>query len=60
MLSELIKDRSRIHTRDIRMTTFPHENSQVIVESGLIDTRHIKVFDITGKVLESGPWNRPL
>ena len=54
MLSELIKDRSRIHTRDIRMTTFPHENSQVIVEGELIDTRHIKVFDITGKVLEPG------
>lgn len=54
MLSELIKDRSRIHTRDIRMTTFPHENSEVIVAGDLIDTRYIKIFDITGKVLEPG------
>lgn len=54
MLSDLIKDRPRIHTRDIRMTTFPHDNDQVIVKGELIDTRYIRIFDITGKVLEPG------
>ncbi|MCF8113185.1 MAG: DUF2889 domain-containing protein [Desulfotignum sp.] len=54
MLAELIKDLSRIHTRDIRMTTFPHENGQVIVVGELIDTRYVKIFDITGRVLEPG------
>ncbi len=54
MLADLIKDLSRIHTRDIRMSTFPHDNSQVIVTGELIDTRYIRIFDITGKVLEPG------
>ncbi len=54
MLADLITDRPRIHTRDIRMTTFPHENSRVIVAGELIDTRYIKIFDITGKILEPG------
>jgi hypothetical protein len=54
MLADLITDRPRIHTRDIRMTTFPHDNSQVIVAGELIDTRYIPIFDITGKLLEPG------
>ena len=54
MLSDIVKKRFQIHTREIRMTTFPHENSQVIVAGELIDTRHIKIFDISGKILEPG------
>jgi hypothetical protein len=54
MLADLLTERPRIHTRDIRMTTFPHDNSQVIVAGELMDTRHIKIFDITGKRLEPG------
>jgi hypothetical protein len=54
MLADLIKDLSRIHTRDIRMSTFPHDNSQVIVTGELMDIRYIKIFDITGKILEPG------
>jgi hypothetical protein len=54
MLAELIKDLSRIHTRDIRMTTFPHEDGQVIVAGELTDIRYVKIFDITGRVLEPG------
>ena len=54
MLADLINDRPRIHTRDIRMTTFPHENGRVIVAGELIDTRYIKIFDITGNILEPG------
>ena len=54
MLSDLIKDRVQIHTRDIRMSTFSHDKSQVIVMGELTDTRYVNVFDITGKLLEPG------
>lgn len=54
MLADLITDCPKIHTRDIRMTTFPHENGQVIVAGELIDTRYVKIFDITGHVKEPG------
>ncbi len=54
MLAEFIKDLSRIHTRDISMTTFPYENGQVIVTGELTDTRYVKIFDITGHVKEPG------
>ncbi|HKL01108.1 MAG TPA: DUF2889 domain-containing protein [Desulfotignum sp.] len=54
MLADLINNRSRIHTRDISMTTFPHEKGQVIVAGELTDTRYVKIFDITGQVLEPG------
>jgi hypothetical protein len=54
MLSDLIKDRFAIHTRDIRMSTFPHEKGQVLIMGELTDTRYVKIFDITGKVLEPG------
>ena len=54
MLADLINNRSRIHTRDIRMATWPHEGGQVIVSGELHDTRYIPVFDITGQVREPG------
>ena len=54
MLADLIKDLSQIHTRDIRMSTFPHEHGQILVMGELIDTRYIRIFDITGKILEPG------
>jgi hypothetical protein len=54
MLADLITNRSRIHTRDIRMTTFPHEGGQVIVAGELTDIRYVKIFDITGHALEPG------
>ncbi len=54
MLADLIKNLSKIHTRDICMATYPHEKGQVIVAGELIDTRYVKIFDITGRVLEPG------
>jgi hypothetical protein len=36
------------------MATYPHEKGQVIVAGELIDTRYVKIFDITGRVLEPG------
>ncbi|HSL62276.1 MAG TPA: DUF2889 domain-containing protein [Desulfotignum sp.] len=54
MLADLIKHRSRIHTRDIRMTTYPQDGGQVIVAGELTDTRYVTIFDITGRVLEPG------
>jgi len=54
MLADLINNLSRIHTRNISMTTFPHEGGQVIVSGELHDIRYIPVFDITGQVREPG------
>ncbi len=54
MLADLINNLSRIHTRNISMTTFPHNDGRVIVAGELTDTRYVKIFDITGRVLEPG------
>ncbi len=54
MLNKIIENKIKIHTRDIRLATYAHTNSQVIVHGVLKDQRYIKVFDITGKVLEPG------
>jgi hypothetical protein len=55
MNSEIRPRHPRIHTREIRLHTFPHENNQILVHGELLDTRHIPVFDITGEVRPPGP-----
>lgn len=54
MLNKIVKNKTKIHTRDIQLATYPHTDSRVIVHGILKDWRYIKVFDITGKVLEPG------
>lgn len=54
MLNKIVKNKTKIHTRDIRLATYPHTDSRVIVHGILKDWRYIKVFDITGKVLDPG------
>ena len=54
MLNKLIENKSKIHTRDIRLVTYPHTNSRVIVHGVLKDQRHTRMFDITGAVLKPG------
>ncbi len=49
MLTEIINKRSKIHTRDISLATYPHTDSQVLVHGELKDKRYIPVFDVTGK-----------
>lgn len=55
MLEDTIKKLTRIHTRDIRLATYPHTGSQVLVQGELKDERHIPVFDIIGQVKAPGP-----
>jgi Protein of unknown function (DUF2889) len=54
MLDKLIENKSKIHTRDIQLATYPHTDSQVIVHGVLKDQRYIRVFDVTGFVKEPG------
>jgi len=49
MLREMIKERSKIHTRNISLTTYPQSDSRVLVQGELKDQRYIPVFDVTGK-----------
>ncbi|MCD4721588.1 MAG: DUF2889 domain-containing protein [Desulfobacula sp.] len=54
MLNKIIENKSKIHTRDIRLATYPHTDSSVIIHGVLKDQRYIRVFDITGAVMEPG------
>jgi len=54
MLNKIIENKSKIHTRDIRLATYPHTDSSVIVHGVLKDRRYIRVFDVTGGVKEPG------
>ncbi|WP_457552978.1 DUF2889 domain-containing protein [Desulfobacula sp.] len=54
MLNNLIEKKTKIHTRDIQLATYPHTDSQVIVHGVLKDRRYIKVFDVTGDIKEPG------
>ena len=54
MLNKIIETKSKIHTRDIQLATYPHTDSRVIVHGVLKDRRYTKVFDITGEVNEPG------
>ena len=53
-LKELIKNKKKIHTRNIELATYSVNDSQLIVTGKLIDERYQKVFDITEKELSSG------
>jgi len=53
MLDAIIKAKSRIHSRDISLATWPHENMKVIVHGILKDIRYIDIFDVTGKMVET-------
>ncbi|THB75311.1 MAG: DUF2889 domain-containing protein [Desulfobacteraceae bacterium] len=54
MLKDLISNRAPIHTRDIRLATFPHKDNTIIVEGILHDQRAIDIFDITGEIKPAG------
>ncbi len=54
MLSEIINGKPKIHTRDVSLATYLHNNSEIIVEGTLIDKSHGKNFDIMGKIKEPG------
>ncbi len=54
MLNKIIENKPKIHTRDIRLATYPHTESRIIVHGILKDQRYIRIFDVTGAVLEPG------
>jgi len=54
LLDSILENKVKIHTRDIKLATYPHTNSRVIVHGVLKDRRYIKVFDVTGTVKEPG------
>ncbi|MBC2705845.1 DUF2889 domain-containing protein [Desulfobacula sp.] len=54
MLNKIIENKSKIHTRDIRLATYPHTNSRMIVHGVLKDRRYISVFDVAGAVTGPG------
>ncbi len=54
MLDNILENKVRIHTRDIQLATYPHTGSRVIVHGVLKDERYIRIFDVTGAVIEPG------
>jgi hypothetical protein len=54
MLKDMIKKQSKIHTRDIRLTTYPCTDDRVLVQGILKDQRYIRVFDVTGNARAPG------
>lgn len=54
MLNKIIENKLKVHTRDIQLATYPHTDGRVIVHGILKDQRHIKIFDVTGAVIDQG------
>jgi len=54
MLKDIIKDKPKIHTRDINLTTYALSKKEIIVEGILLDKSYQKIFTITGNVKEPG------
>jgi hypothetical protein len=54
MIRDLIGGKPNIHSRDIRLATYPYQKDEVIVEGFLLDRRTHPVFDITGEVKPAG------
>jgi hypothetical protein len=54
MLNKIVAAKTKIHTRDIRLATYSHTDSRVIVHGVLKDKRYLKTFDVTGAVREPG------
>jgi len=54
MLKDIIKDKPKIHTRNISLATYPHNKTEIIVEGILLDKSYQKIFTIAGSVKEPG------
>ncbi|MDA3787755.1 MAG: DUF2889 domain-containing protein [Desulfobacula sp.] len=54
MLDNILENKIKIHTRDIQLATYPHTGSRVFVHGVLKDERYIRIFDVTGAVIEPG------
>ncbi len=56
-LSEIIQDKSPVHTREIVLNTYSVDEKRVIVEGILKDARHIPIYDFDGSLREEGPYH---
>jgi len=54
MLDEIISEKSKIHSRSISLSTYPHTDSEIITEGTLIDKSHKQIFNIMGKIKKPG------
>ena len=54
MLSKIIHEKPKIHTRNISLSTYPHNNSEIIVEGVLTDKSHQDIFSVLGKIKPPG------
>lgn len=54
MLDNIIENLPKVHSRDIRLATYSHSDSSVIVHGILKDERYKKIFDVTGEVVDPG------
>jgi len=53
-LKKFIKGKKKIHSRHIKLTTYPINDSELVVTGRLTDERFQKVFDITAKEIHPG------
>ena len=54
MLKDHIQAQSKIHSRDLRFSTHPLKNGELIIHGELEDTRYIPIFHVTGVPKEPG------
>ncbi len=54
MLADLIKKHRELHTRNISLTTVPHDNDFVVVHGELRDERFVPIIDIFGAEIPPG------
>lgn len=54
MLNNIIENKNKIHTRELKLATYPHTDGRVVVHGILLDKRYIPIFDVTGAVKQPG------
>lgn len=54
MLNQLIKNKSKIHKRDIQLVTYPLDDYKMIIHGVFKDHRYVGVFDMAGTYKEPG------
>ena len=54
MLKDSIANHPVVHSREIRLSTFPHDADSIIVRGELLDTRHVPIVDVLGRAKSPG------
>ncbi len=53
-LDKIVENKQQIHTRNIHLATYPHENQMIVIHGILKDERYVPVFDVTGEIKGPG------